>query len=136
MGMYTYFRGEIELKSEVVDEFRFCVEVQDKSDDDLNVWEMLANKLNLNKLKEFSTLKRSGWIVFGHGSAFLAPGWEHSYELTGNRLSFCCSLKNYDLETRSFVDALPEIANSWKLEELYEENEDEDDGSVFFEFKD
>ena len=47
----------------------------------------------------------------------------HDYNEELNTLHFSCSLKNYNNTIGKFIDFLPQIADKWNLESLYEECE-------------
>ena len=118
MGMYTGLKGKITIK-------------EDKRDDFLS---MLSSYYN-NEHKCWSRiLGEHKWLGYGRNEfipfgalSYMPCEWdnqERKYNLSTGEFEFACSLKNYEGEIEFFLsNVLPEIADSWELEELYEEDE-------------
>lgn len=111
MGMYTGLRGWIEIKEEYQHFFKQL------EYDDFDWGELSAG----TKTEDFSKLNRSKMIPFG-GICYMDETWnDHVIDFDGKKLFFTCSLKNYSDEIEYFIEALPEFAYRWELEERYEE---------------
>lgn len=113
MGMYTGLRGVVILKS-----------------NSLVTDELIASNFIWKDVK-WSSEAMDQWIEVGrcnfipNGAVCYMPSeWgEHSNQVEGKRWSFTCSLKNYEGEIQQFINTvLPEIADDWALESLYEES--------------
>jgi hypothetical protein len=114
MGMYTGLRGTIVLKSEYTDRIEAALE-----EDGYFEWKDILPETNL-----YSDYSRNSFIPFG-SVCYMPDDWydQQGVELKEGVLHFCCSLKNYSGTISTFIkECLPEIANSWELEELYEED--------------
>lgn len=111
MGMYTGLRGKIKLKPE------YAVKIKQEMDsEEYFCWENILPEGN-----KYHSYSRNSFIPFG---AVCYIDWkEEPVELKDGVLSFTCSLKNYDDTIEVFLkECLPLIADSWNLEELYEED--------------
>ena len=108
--MYTGLRGWIEVK----EEHWFA---DGKVD-----WESMIGIIG-PKTDEYANKPRSSFIPNG-AVFYMEDDWvdRHKSSLEEGILSFTCSLKNYDGEIDSFIEALPELATRWQLEERYEED--------------
>jgi len=117
MGMYTGLRGWIEIKPE----FRSYFDVFNDRYECYNPW--LGLKAG-PKTSEYARLRRAAFIPYG-AVCYMDDSWDKDQlvEFDGERLSFTCSLKNYEGEIDFFIDVLPEFADRWQLEEKYEESE-------------
>lgn len=110
MGMYTGLRGKIKLKPE------YAVKIkQEMGSEEYFCWENILPEGN-----KYHSYSRNSFIPFGMQQLW----WENEpVELKDGILSFTCSLKNYDDTIEVFLkECLPLIADSWNLEELYEED--------------
>lgn len=115
MGMYTGLRGKVVLKDNYVDK----VGSQLGSEEGF-YWENILPKTN-----GFNNYSRNGLIPRGFVCS-MPFSWGDGYsKLNGNVFEFCCSLKNYSSTIEVFIEeCLPEIALSWELEVLYEEDDE------------
>lgn len=114
MGMYTGLRGTVNVSEKYQEAMRNMVE-------EYANWEDV-----LPEGHPYLAVGRKNFIPFG-GVCYMPDDWEaaegSSIDSEGV-LTFCCSLKNYNDEIGTFVKTvLPLIADSWDLEELYEEDE-------------
>jgi len=115
MGMYTGLRGTIVLKREYLDKFSNELESEDGF-----CWENILPSDN-----KFYNYNRNLFIPNGL-VCWMPYDWDNFEEgkLDGNSFTFCCSLKNHCGTIEVFLEhCLPLIADKWKLEELYEEDE-------------
>lgn len=111
MGMYTGLRGTITFK----EEFR------NRLSDNFEWEDVIGND---------TEVKRT-WLNHGRNSfipngsvCYMPEDWgKNRRKYDKGELSFACSLKNYGGEIESFLELLEEIAISWDLEELYEEDD-------------
>ena len=112
MGMYTGLRGKVEIKDE------FVAVVTDFINNNTTSWSDFLPE----SCEEFYSDPRANFIPFGCVN-YMPDDWNYeSYPtMEGKVLSFECSLKNYNNTIQSFLNCLDIIADSWKLEELYEE---------------
>lgn len=111
--MYTGLRGKVVLKEDYVAKFKDSLDSDNYFD-----WESILPSDN-----EYCSFSRNSFIPFG-AVCYMPEDWDSQVEFEGNTLKFCCSLKNYSSTIDVFIKkCLPEIADSWELEELYEENE-------------
>jgi len=113
MGMYTGLRGTITFKPDVANVLR--------ERGDWN-WEELAYHLNSDAVKDFANKNRCNFIPKG-ALSYMPSDWDEVVNkwIDDTTYSFACSLKNYEEEIATFIGILPEIADYWELEELYEE---------------
>jgi hypothetical protein len=114
MGMYTGLKGAITFKPDVagvLKEWNFD-------------WGELAYYLRSDTIKTFSNKTRCHWIPKG-ALSYMPSDWDEVVNewIDDTTYSFACSLKNYEQEIAAFIGILPEIADYWELEELYEESE-------------
>lgn len=110
MGMYTGLRGTVVVKQEYVSKISMLV--NDGAD-----WEDILPSDNL-----YNNYSRNSFIPFG-AVCYMPDDWDKEAKLSGDKFTFCCSLKDYKSTIRQFIThCLPEIAESWTLEELYEED--------------
>jgi hypothetical protein len=114
MGMYTGLRGTITFKpnvASILQEWNFD-------------WKELAYLLESDIIKVFANKGRSDFIPKG-AISYMPSDWDEFVNrwLDDTTYTFACSLKNYDGEIQAFLVTLPTIAESWYLEELYEEYE-------------
>jgi hypothetical protein len=80
--------------------------------------------LNSEAVKAFARKGRSDFIPKG-ALSYMPSDWDEVVNewIDDTTYSFACSLKNYEQEIAAFIGILPEIADYWELEELYEESE-------------
>lgn len=110
MGMYTGLRGTVVVKPEYVGKINMLV-------NDVVDWEDILHTDNL-----YINYSRNSCIPFG-AVCYMPSDWEYKVDFKNNELTFCCSLKDYNSTIKQFLThCLPEIADSWTLEELYEED--------------
>lgn len=113
MGMYTGLRGNVVIK----EQFRIALQTA--------LFEERSWK-NMGDISEaftkFASQHRAQFIPFGT-VCYMPNDWEegHVYDKATGSLTFCCSLKNYQGEIEDFIACLPDIADEWNLESLYEE---------------
>lgn len=124
MGMYTGLRGKVKLKTEVEELMCYWLYADDTFCERYNygMWSFIGNELDNTKVVNFADDSRSSFIPNGQ-VCYMPDDWqnENNIEL-GDTWNFSCSLKNYNGTIQKFIDLLPEIALSWRLEELYEED--------------
>lgn len=113
MGMYTGLRGKVILKEDVAKLFKQYGNCEGS-------WKYVSEYYPSAKLEVFADDQRQ-WAIPWGASCYMPDDWGDFTELKGNELSFACSVKNYTGTISKFLDALPDIAISWELEELYEE---------------
>ena len=124
--MYTGLRGTVYLLPEVAELIREWYDDDIITDEiakhfDFNVWEYVGSNYTSQAVQDFAKMSRSSFIPNG-ALCYMPEDWEWQRELITNKLTFCCSLKNYNGEIGVFVKkVLPMIAVSWDLEERYEE---------------
>lgn len=125
MGMYTGLRGKVKLKAEVEELMLLWLYDDDSSCDeqyDYNMWFFIGSKLDNTLILNFADDSRATMIPRG-SICYMPDDWQHENNIElGDTWNFCCSLKNYNGTIQKFIDLLPEIAVSWDLEELYEED--------------
>lgn len=114
MGMYTGLRGKITLKDN-----NLTKAILEKDFD----WEAIRNSYYNETISAWANVGRCNFIPFG-AVCYMPDSWGDWFQTTdGLTLTFCCSLKNYENEIQTFVEkVLPEIADDWVLEGLYEES--------------
>ena len=114
MGMYTGLRGSITFKQSVAQV------LQEVGFD----WQVIAYHTQSEAAKAFASKGRSGFIPRG-ALCYMPSDWDSIVDewIDEATYSFACSLKNYDGEIEAFLQMLPDIADYWELEELYEEAE-------------
>lgn len=114
MGMYTGLRGSITFKQSVAQV------LQEVGFD----WQVIAYHIQSEAAKAFASKGRSGFIPRG-ALCYMPSNWDSIVDewIDETTYSFACSLKNYDGEIEAFLQMLPDIADYWELEELYEEAE-------------
>jgi len=113
MGMYTGLRGTVNLKREYLSKIKSLVSR------DLSWMDILPECCS-----EFYTDSRASFIPFG---IICYLDWDEVVcgVAEDGVFSFACSLKNYNNTIEKFLEyVLPEIAESYYLEEQYEEDED------------
>lgn len=127
MGMYTGLRGKIELKPQVAALMTEWYDDEIVTDEvakhfDWNVWEYVASHLEDVAIKHWADMPRSSFIPNGM-VCYMPDDWDECRDISGNTLTVCCSLKNYNGEIAMFIEqVLPVIADAWELEERYEED--------------
>lgn len=110
MGMYTGLRGTVVVKPEYVSKIAKLIV------DDVG-WEDILPSDN-----KYNNYSRNSFIPFG-AVCYMPSDWEYKVDFKNNELTFCCSLKDYNSTIKQFLThCLPEIAESWELEELHEED--------------
>lgn len=118
MGMYTGLRGVVRLKSEYTKRIKETTTTNGYFE-----WkEILSDTPELNPFLQDS---RKSFIPCG-AVCYMPSEWEREagwfLNDETNTFLFCCSLKNYNGTIKKFISlVLPEIAESWYLQELYEE---------------
>ena len=120
MGMYTGLRGSITFKNEYKENIR---KLGAYIGDTRGTWSSLGLP-ETPEIKEFVNKSRAMFIPFGM-VCYMPECWGDQYFDycdKENSINFTCSLKNYEGEINAFIKMLPQIATSWELEELYEED--------------
>ena len=114
MGMYTGLRGKITLKDNGLSKV-----IIEKDFD----WGTIRNSYFNETVSTWANVGRCNFIPFG-AVCYMPDSWGDWFQtVDGLTLTFCCSLKNYECEIQTFIDkVLPEIAEDWSLESLYEES--------------
>ena len=112
MGMYTGLKGRVILKEKYKS-------LADRYDFEWNMW--LAEAPELKGWNDYS---RSSMIPYGN-LCYIPDSWDKEpVSYNNGEWIFCCSLKNYENTIGYFIiKVLPIIADSWDLEELYEEDD-------------
>lgn len=113
MGDYTGLRGSIVLNEKYSQVFDMMIECENAP---YFKWDEILPAGN-----EYLQDYRNSFIPFGDVCGI--SDWEYAvkYSREMHTLFFTCSLKNYDRTIESFLrNVLPEIAQSYDLEELYE----------------
>ena len=114
MGMYTGLRGTIVFKDSLKQQIKGYLQNREVYD----TWaEALPSFTHL-----FLQDSRQTFIPYGD-ICYLDWDYENEYDEESNTLQFSCSLKNYNSTIGKFIDFLPQIADKWNLESLYEECE-------------
>jgi hypothetical protein len=111
MGNYTGIRGKVVIKECFVDSF-------DKAFHGKYFEWSQAVACDSEAFTEFASNRRSSFIPFG---AVCYIDWdEHrSFNKGSRELHFSCSVKD-DGTAEEFIYCLPDIADSWEVETLYE----------------
>ena len=112
MGMYTGLKGKVILK----EKYKSLAE---RYEFEWNMWLSEAPEL-----KEWDEYTRSSMIPYG-ALCYMPNEWDKEPVSYNNGEWFlCCSLKDYENTIHYFITkVLPIIADSWDLEELYEEDD-------------
>ena len=115
MGMYTGLRGTVVIKEQLRSALQTAL-FEERS------WKRMGDISEA--FTKFASHSRAQFIPFGMVS-YMPCDWEeeHDYDAVTGVLSFCCSLKNYNGEIEDFLECLPDIADWWNLESLYEEHD-------------
>lgn len=114
MGMYTGLRGKIKLKDNGLSQ-----RIIEKDFD----WQAVRDSYYCETISAWANVGRNRFIPFG-AVCYMPDSWGDWFQtVDGLTLTFCCSLKNYENEIQTFIDkVLPDIADDWALESLYEES--------------
>ena len=113
MGMYTGLRGKILLKDNNLTPI--LIEKNFR-------WIDVANSIYDETISAWANIGRCNFIPNG-AVCYMPSDWDEGWSVDGRVLSFTCSLKNYEDEIGKFIEhVLPQIAEGWNLEELYEES--------------
>ena len=115
MGMYTGLRGTIVFKDSLKQQIKGYLQNRVCYD----TWAEALPSFTHPFLQD----SRQTFIPYG---SICYLDWDddlHDYNEESNTLHFSCSLKNYNNTIGKFIDFLPQIADKWNLESLYEECE-------------
>ena len=122
MGMYTGLKGSFVVKEELRGKFLAMLNGYYNADRySFSSWYQVLGD------HPWLQVRRNEFIPFG-ALSYMPEAWDdvdREYNFTTGEFKFACSLKNYEGEIGIFLTTvLPEIADTWYLEELYEEDDE------------